>query len=146
MATAHNPAMAAVTPRWSKRNAAQTMIGSVRNGSAFASRVAALLPNTPYPTIASASVTASASIFLPAGHAGASRAVQHRSNGVMTMMAEVSPCHQVHQFVARSDHAIAPRIAIAATPIVAATVEAAAARATNLNTSSLRAKLRGTPM
>src|SRR5438552_17339810 len=146
MAIAHNAAMVAVTPRWSNRNAAQTMKGSVTNGSGSKSCPAALVPNTLYPTIASAMAKNAASIFLSAGHLGASRTLQHRSNGVMTTMAEVSPCHQVHQFSARSDNAIAPCIASDATPVVAATVEAAAPTATNLNTSSRRSKVRETPM
>src|SRR5579864_7119175 len=123
MASAHKAAIAAVTPRWSNRNAAQTMIGSVTNGRPWNSRVAALLPNTPYPTTASATVTATASIFLLAGQLGAARSVQHRIIGVMTMMADVSPCHHVHQFVARMDNANSPCIAIDATPKVAATVD-----------------------
>src|SRR5438876_7298843 len=127
MAIAHNAAIVAVTPRWSNRNAAQTMKGSVTNGSGSKSCPAALVPNTLYPTTASPMAKTAASIFLSADHIGASRTVQHRSNGVMTIIAEVSPCHQVHQFVTRSESAIAPCIASDATPVVAAMVEAAAA-------------------
>ena len=95
-ASAHTTAIAVVTSRWPKRNAAHTMSGTMTKV-----RPKPLLNAT---CVAARSRAASSrpSSALRGVHCTAPRTLQLRISGVKIRMPEVSPCHQVRQLANRS--------------------------------------------
>ena len=94
-AMAQIAALVVVTSRWPKRNAAQTMNGTITN----VRPKPPLNTTSPAANSSTAKISASASLCLGQAMPGT---VQLSTSGAKISMPQASPCHQVHQLDARS--------------------------------------------
>ena len=127
-ASAHTTAIAVVTSRWPKRNAAHTISGTMTKV-----RPPPLLNAT---CVAARSRAASSrpSSALRGVHCTAPRTLQLRISGVKIRMPEVSPCHQVRQLANRSAPGKGYNSASGSSAMVGAMVAPSADSAKNFTT------------
>src|SRR4029077_20520174 len=102
IARPHTTALAVVTSRWPKRNAAQMTKGAMRNVSGYEALPGVPLPKVTQVAPSSSTAKHSASNAFPSDQRTEARDCQLMIRGTMMMIPMASPCHHVHQFHSNS--------------------------------------------
>ncbi len=133
-ATPQIAAVAVVTPRCPKRNAAQTTKGTRMKVVEYGLATPAVALNTTWAASRRRSQKTRPSIARRSVHATVSGATQLSTSGVTMRIPEVSPCHHVHQFQNSSRPEAGPASASGSSAMVGAIAAPSAVIATSFTT------------